>query len=324
MTLSAQTHPPAKLNLFLELLGKRPDGFHEIDTVMVPIDLRDQMRVVRRHQRGVSLSVRWLPSKEVVAHRLGLGGAVDQRSNLLEIPTGPENLVHRALTKFSEIFSVDGGFDCELDKCIPAGAGLGGASSDAASALRCAAVLCGVAPHDRRLYDLAEQIGSDVTFFLGTSPDQPSMACRARGRGERLEDLGPTATFSFVVVYPAVSLSTAKVYANAQVPQDPVDATRLINLLKGGETSALGEAMLNRLSDPAKKLAPQIAQVLESLSELGMKTCQVTGSGSACFAVAGSQEDAVRYAETLRSRLEPGAIVMAARSSHVPASVNVT
>ncbi len=324
MTITAHTHPPAKVNLFLELLGKRSDGFHEIDTVMVPIDLRDRMRVTRREQPGISLKVRWLPSREVVAQRLGLTANANNSLDLLEIPTGPENLVHRALTRFVETFSLDGGFDCDLDKCIPAGAGLGGASSDAASALRCAALLCGVSPHDRRIYELAERLGSDVPFFLGTSPNRLSMACRARGRGEKLEDIGEAATLNFVVVYPAVSLSTAKVYANAQVPQDPMDATRLIDLLKGGETSALGEVMLNRLSDPAKKLAPQIAQVLESLAELGMETCQVTGSGSACFAVASSQEDAVHYAEVLRSRLEPGAIVIAARSSHVPASVNVT
>jgi 4-diphosphocytidyl-2-C-methyl-D-erythritol kinase len=324
MTITAHTHPPAKVNLFLELLGKRPDGFHEIDTVMVPIDLRDELRVARREKPGISLKVHWLPSKEVVAQRLGLGADTDELSGLLEIPTGPENLVHRALTRFLETFSPDGGFDCELNKCIPAGAGLGGASSDAASALRCAAMLCGVSPHDHRIYNLAEQLGSDVPFFLGTAPGRLSMACRARGRGERLEEIGEAATLNFVVVYPAVSLSTGKVYANAQVPQDPMDAARLIDLLKGGETSALGEVMLNRLSDPAKKLAPQIAQVLESLAELGMKTCQVTGSGSACFAVVGSRDDAVRYADVLRNRLEPGAIVIAARSSHVPASVNVT
>jgi 4-diphosphocytidyl-2-C-methyl-D-erythritol kinase len=326
MTITAHTHPPAKVNLFLELLGKRPDGFHEIDTVMVPIDLRDQLRVARRDQPGVSLKVRWIPSKEVIAQRLGLGSEApaEHLSNLLEIPTGPENLVHRALSGFLMNFSLDGGFDCDLDKCIPAGAGLGGASSDAAAALRCAAALCDVSPHDRRIYELAEQLGSDVPFFLGTSPDRLSMACRARGRGEKLEDIGETVALNFVVVYPAVSLSTAKVYSNAQIPQAPMDATRLIELLKGGETSALGGAMLNRLSDPAKKLAPQIAQVLESLAELGMKTCQVTGSGSACFAIAGSQAEAVRYAEVLRSQLEPGAIVIAARSSHVPASVIVT
>ena len=93
MSTAAYTRSPAKLNLFLELLGKRPDGFHEIDTVMIPIDWCDQLRMVRRPDRPSRLGVRWLPSKEVIAWRLGLALDSEATSRLLDIPEGRENLV---------------------------------------------------------------------------------------------------------------------------------------------------------------------------------------------------------------------------------------
>ncbi len=324
MSTTAYTRPPAKLNLFLELLGKRADGFHEIDTVMIPIDWCDQMRIVRRPDQAIALKVRWLPSKEIIARRLGLESNSEAASQLLEIPEGSSNLVHRALSRFCEVFEIEGGFDCQLDKCIPAGAGMGGASSDAASALRCAAALCEISPNSPELQAIAAEVGSDVPFFLGLPGHRVSMAGRAQGRGEILSHVSMTAPIDFVVVYPALSLSTAKVYANSQVPQAPRDAGPLLEILKSGRFSDLGGAMVNRLADPAKILAPQIDEILESLWQVGLRTCQLTGSGSACFAIAGSRQDALRCSEQLRARLEPGAIVMPARSLHVPALVNLT
>ena len=324
MSVAAITRPPAKLNLFLELLGKRSDGFHEIDTVMVPIDWTDQMRVVRTEQPNVTLSVQWLPSKQIVAQRLGIDSNEEASSRLLGIPEGPENLVHRALSSFLDVFDLGGGFDCQLDKCIPAGAGMGGASSDAASALRCAAALTGIPAGAAELFSLAAEIGSDVPFFLGLPGSRLSSAGRAQGRGELLSDVRLSGPINMVVVYPAVSLSTGKVYAESQVPQTPRDGNSLINALEAGRFKDLGGVMANRLSEPAKKLAPQIGEILESLWQVGLRTCQLTGSGSACFAIAGSRHDALRCSEQLRAQLEPGAIVMPVRSSQVPALVNLT
>ena len=144
---------PAKLNLFLELLKRRDDGFHEIDTVMVPIDWCDHLRVCRSQRPGVRLQVDWLPSRVTSSRRLGLS------ASQLSVPTNHNNPVCRAISRFIEVFGVTGGFDCELLKSIPPGAGMGWASSDAAAALRCAAKLCGVPASSAEIFDIACSIG---------------------------------------------------------------------------------------------------------------------------------------------------------------------
>ena len=321
---TARTCPPAKLNLFLELRSRRPDGFHEIDTVMVPIDWRDELRLQRIQDSHIELQVQWLPSKQVVAQRLGVASESPEGRSLLEIPSDESNLVHRGLTAFREAFKIPDGFRCQLGKQIPAGAGLGGASSDAASALLCAARLCDIPADNPLLTELASQIGSDVPFFLGMGGTDQLDGARATGRGEQIESIELGKTLNCVVVFPAICLSTAKVYANSQIPCTPRDATALVELLEDPKTTDLGPAMLNRLTDPAKKLAPQIVEILESLWHEGLRTCQLTGSGSACFAISTSSGNAQQAALRLRARLEPGAFVMATQTTQVPAQIHVS
>lgn len=321
---TAQTRPPAKLNLFLELLARRPDGFHEIDTVMIPIDWCDELLLQRIPEDKIELQVQWRPSLQIVSQRLGLDIENPGQRQLLDIPCDESNLVHRALISFREAFDIRDGFHCQLGKQIPAGAGMGGASSDAASALLCAARLCDVPSDHPQLFELAAQIGSDVPFFLGMGGTTPIDGARATGRGEHITAIELAKKLDFVVVFPAVSLSTAEVYANSQVPAQPRDGTALVELLQTHQTTDLGPAMLNRLTEPAKKLAPQIAEILESLWHDELRTCQLTGSGSACFAISASSGQAKQAALKLRVRLEPGAFVMATQSTQVPARIDVS
>jgi 4-diphosphocytidyl-2-C-methyl-D-erythritol kinase len=268
--------------------------------------------------------VDWLTSKQVVANQLGISLESADDASVLAIPNDEGNLVHQALSRFIETFDVAGGFQCELGKRIPAGAGLGGASSDAASALRCAAALCGIPPDAKQLRGIASSIGSDVPFFLGLDGDDPIHAARATGRGERVEAVDLTTPLNCVVIYPGVTLSTGKVYADSRVPQAPQNPCRLTALLASGDLTHLSSEMMNRLTEPAKKLAPQIDEILESLWRMGLRTCQLTGSGSACFAIASSPREARRFAAQARAVLEPGAIVMATRSRCLPAPVEMT
>ncbi len=323
-TKTAHTRPPAKLNLFLELLARRPDGFHEIDTVMIPIDWRDELQLQRIPDNRIDLQVEWLPSLQIVAQRLGVEVDSPTGRNLLDIPSDESNLVHRALAAFRDAFGIKDGFCCQLGKHIPAGAGLGGASSDAASALLCAARLCDIPSETPRLSELAAQIGSDVPFFLGMGGTEPIDGARATGRGEQIKAIELGKKLDCIVIFPAVCLSTAAVYANSQVPSNPIDAASLVDLLRDPKTTDLGPAMLNRLTDPAKKLAPQIAEILESLWHDELRTCQLTGSGSACFAISTSSGQAKQAASKLRARLEPGGFVMATQSTQVPAKIDVS
>ena len=321
---TARTRPPAKLNLFLELLARRPDGFHEIDTVMIPIDWRDELELQRVPENHIELQVQWLPSPQVVAQRLGVDIESPMGHNLLNIPSDESNLVHRALAAFREAFEIKDGFCCQLGKRIPAGAGLGGASSDAASALLCAARLCGIPTDTPLLSEIAGKIGSDIPFFLGMGGKAPIDGARATGRGEHIEAIEVGRKLECIVIFPAICLSTAEVYAHSQVPTNPSDATALVKLLQDQKNVDLEPAMLNRLTEPAKKLAPQIGEILESLWHDKLRTCQLTGSGSACFAISTSSGQAKQAASKLQARLEPGGLVMATANTQVPARIDVS
>lgn len=330
----ARTRPPAKLNLFLELIARRDDGFHQIDTIMVPIDWCDELSLQRTIEPRVELSVDWLPSRDAVAVELGIDPNSDAAKELLEIPSDHSNLVHRALSRFLEQFPMDGGFRCQLGKLIPAGAGMGGASSDAASALLCAAKLCNVPTDNESLNSIAAEIGSDVPFFLGDQ-GATTLAARATGRGEKIESLAVAGPIEFLVVAPAITLSTALVYADSLVPQSPVSGDSVVSALKQGDRQLLQSSLLNRLTAPAQKNAPQIKEILESMWRNGLRTCQLTGSGSACFAITASSNEAMIVAEQIRGEFggprvgssettRSGVRAKAVQSAAVPAKVELT
>jgi|SRR6056297_2753075 len=323
MTPSTQrivtTTCPAKLNLFLELLARRDDGFHEIDTLMVAIDLCDDLAVRTTARAGIRIDVDLLPSRQDWIERLGLH---DDAVGMLTIPTDERNLIHRATRAMADHFDLPGGFDVRLRKRIPAGAGMGGASSNAAMTLIAITELFDLPIRSPAIRKIAADLGSDVPFFLGAGDEnaasEPSPLVHAGGRGEKLRTLRLARTLHFVIVFPAVSLSTADVYRASTVPQKPASSQTLADQLATCTVSDLGQFMLNRLSDPAKKIAPQIDEIHETMWQSGLKAVQLTGSGSASFAIAGSEDEARSAADRLRTRLTPGALVMTARSLPVP------
>ncbi|TWT49249.1 4-diphosphocytidyl-2-C-methyl-D-erythritol kinase [Rubripirellula amarantea] len=322
----ATVNPPAKLNLFLELVARRKDGYHDIDTVMVAIDWCDHLTVRRTRDPGVLLKCDWAPSRAEYAASLGISSS----DPLLDIPTDDSNLVCKALNAFADHFDIEGGFACTLDKYVPAGAGMGGASSDAASALLAAARLCDVPENHQALVSIASAIGSDVPFFLGCSSDQPSnrsaTAAKATGTGTDLEFLRNRFPFHAVVVFPGINLSTAKVYAQSSVPPIPLSSGAIVDAWTSLDFQELSKQLMNRLSDPARKLAPQIDEILESMWRNGAITCQLTGSGSACFALCQTKGDAEALESTIRSSenawLE-NAIVRTVAAAQLPPRVSI-
>ncbi|HEV8268095.1 MAG TPA: 4-(cytidine 5'-diphospho)-2-C-methyl-D-erythritol kinase, partial [Thermoanaerobaculia bacterium] len=175
----------AKVNRSLVVVGKRPDGYHELDTVFQTIDLTDELSFED-------------------ADRLTL--RVDDPA----IPANEENLVLKAATALAGRYGVTRGASIVLSKRIPAGAGLGGGSGNAAGALRGLAALWSLEPTEGELHDLAEGLGSDVPFFLVGG------RARGRGRGEVLEALSDGAEEALVVLVPPFPLATPDVYRRVE------------------------------------------------------------------------------------------------------------
>lgn len=314
------TRTPAKLNLFLELLSKRPDGYHEIETIMTAVSCFDSLRIDRtdRHN-AIRLKTHWDPSPEYWRQTLGAAATA-----LLTIPDDETNLIYRSIAKMRAAFGIDSGFDVIARKRVPAGAGMGGASSDAAAAIVGVAALAGIQDQTPKLLEIAAEIGSDVPFFLGPHATQASrsesvkpelslsrthpQAAVAKGRGEQLVPFSLSRRLWFVVAYPPMALSTAAVYRACQIPDRPVRANEIFARLTSIDSNPIHYPLMNRLSQAAQSLSPMVGDLLSLLSECCQSPSLMTGSGSACFCVCPDRNSARKGAEELRRRwLQMGA-----------------
>ena len=268
---------------------------------MVAVSCFDTLRIVRTEQQtDVNLASHWWPSAN--DWKESLGPAADA---LLNIPNDSSNLIHRAVTQTKRTLGIAEGFRIVARKRIPAGAGMGGASSDAAAAILGVARLTGVDRDDPRLPEIAATIGSDVPFFLGIrtagpKPERPSEAAIATGRGEKLKPFSLGRRLWFVVGFPRGGLSTAAVYRRAVVPAEPLRSEDCVAALTSGRPGAVQSAMSNRLSHPAQCLSPLVGDLLSTMNGCGLASAMMTGSGSACFGVCADRAAALAGGDALR------------------------
>jgi 4-diphosphocytidyl-2-C-methyl-D-erythritol kinase len=299
-------HTPAKINLFLEVLRKRDDGFHEIETLMAPIAMYDTLFFSPRTEGNIELASRWAtpegPKRQASRHSLHDDSYLDSTcgsaslSLLGDLPPEQDNLVFRAVSLLKQRAGVEAGAAMRLVKRIPSAAGLGGASSDAACALVAANQGWRLNWPKSRLMELAAELGSDVSFFLGRGP----AVCR--GRGEQIEPVGRTPRLPVVVARPPAGLSTARVYAHCRPAQTPRRVEPLVEALHNGNLAAMQAAMVNRLQEPAEALSPAAANLARELNGLDVWGRQMSGSGSSYFALCRSTRHAYHVAAQLRAR----------------------
>jgi 4-diphosphocytidyl-2-C-methyl-D-erythritol kinase len=275
---------PAKLNLFLEVLGKRPDGYHEIETLMVPVSLYDHLSFEGGTNARIAFLGQW-------ANR-GWGGG---SANCHPIPQGADNLVVKAVELLRRRAGTDAGATIRLVKRIPMAAGLGGGSSDAAAALVAANAAWRLGYSARELMPLAAELGSDVPFFLAGG------AAMCRGRGERVEPLGPRALSHFVIVQPPEGLATADVYRQCRPADSPRTCGTLVEALRRGDVRAAGRALHNALQPAAELLSPWIHRMKEDFGRLKLAGHQMSGSGTSYYGLCASAAQARRAGAQLRS-----------------------
>ncbi|HTR64053.1 MAG TPA: 4-(cytidine 5'-diphospho)-2-C-methyl-D-erythritol kinase [Candidatus Binataceae bacterium] len=274
-------HAPAKINLYLRITGKRADGYHELDSIFLPITWSDAVRLETRPAD--------MPGVALHCDRPGLD---DPGSNLAS----------RAALSFMREFAINAAVLIDLRKRIPMGAGLGGGSSDAGAVLRMMARIFRV-PATSRLTKLAVELGADVPFFLDPRP------ARVRGIGEQIEPLPPMPPLHLVVAVPAVEVPTAAVFKDLKREEwsGPLPDSELASIQRG-EISAIHT--INDLSASAIRRAPAIASLKALLEEEGARPLAMSGSGGAVFGLYADAEAAWQAAVRVGERA-PGAAVRA-------------
>ncbi|MER3455310.1 MAG: 4-(cytidine 5'-diphospho)-2-C-methyl-D-erythritol kinase [candidate division GAL15 bacterium] len=266
----------AKVNLSLDVLGRRPDGYHEVETVLHTLELHDTV-VLREAEGGVRV---------VCDHR--------------RVPTGEQNLVFHTAQLLREVSGVPRGVEVEIHKRIPPASGLGGGSSDAAVTLLGLAQMWKLRLDHAQLVELASQVGSDVPFFLVGG------AALVTGRGERLRFLPTLPTTWVVLACPTVEISTAWAYAHLDlraVARRP-DTTRLVEALRAEDVAAVARELCNVFEPLVSSRCPQVLELKERLQAAGALGASMTGTGPAVFGLFPGEQEAHRAWEVLKDTVD--------------------
>lgn len=284
---------PAKLNLFFEVLGKRPDGYHEIEMLVAPVGLYDTLCFQSQDREEIRFTC-----------QKASGAWAAQGEWLPDVPEGPENLVVRAVELLRSRAGIERGAWIHLVKRIPAAAGLGGGSSDAAAALWAANLAWQLGWSSDALGRLGAELGSDVPlFFTGA-------AAICRGRGERVEAVPEIPSLDYVIVRPPAGLSTAAVYRACRPASQPRRMEPLLEALRSGNLGEAGRWLFNRLEPAAESLSPWIERLRRELARLDCPGFQMSGSGTCCFALCRHAGHARHVAARLRARSVGAAIAV--------------
>ena len=271
---------PAKVNLFLEVTGKRPDGYHRLSTLFAKINLYDVLDMTTDQTGKIKFESEFEPTED--------------------------NLVVRAAKAFFKSFRIGQGVTIRLTKRIPVGAGLGGGSSDAAGTLMGLAKIYDIemtAARKEKLRKIGASLGADVPFFL-----HPAPFCLGEGIGDRLKPIKIEKSLPYMVlVYPNLHVSTVESYRNLP-PRDKADVLtrlshldRLLSGLKNGRpVEDWAPLLFNRLEQARLPALEHVMQARSILERLGAKGARMSGSGSSVFGFAASHADGERMLKRLQ------------------------
>lgn len=285
---------PCKVNLFLRVISRRADGFHELETVMAKLSLADELQFEPAAENTIELAVR-------LAYPRSLGG--------MEIPATADNLVYKAADLLRRVTGTTHGIRIELTKHVPAAAGLGGGSSDAATTLVALNQIWGLGLSVADLCGLAAQLGSDVPFFVA---DDACALCT--GRGEKMEPIRVRQCLHLVLAKPQSGLSTAGVYKGCTPEPHGPSAENWLRDWQRGTLTGAAQGLHNSLQTPAEILNADVTRLRDRFSELPVCGHQLTGSGSAYFGICRDARQARRLAANLRQQGVPWAVAVTTRA----------
>jgi len=275
MGINSNSHlllAPAKLNLRLKVTGRRADGYHELVSIMVPVGLFDHIELEFIRLKRIMLSCQGF-----------------------SVPDNKENLVYQAASVFFSRTGTPRGISIKLTKKIPVSAGLGGGSSDAAFILKGLNEMASNPLKPQALADLAVGLGADVPFFLLNRP------CIVRGIGEILEPIEKWPKFWYVIVKPAIDVSTAWVYGNLKLKLTKGQYQYIVNWLRKGRFE-IPHLLENDLETVTVSHYPVIASIKRHLLNAGAEGALMSGSGPSVFGIFKSRDRALLAKKKLISK----------------------
>jgi 4-diphosphocytidyl-2-C-methyl-D-erythritol kinase len=254
---------PAKLNIRLKVTGRRDDGYHELVSIMIPIDLFDRLELNETREPGITLVCEGM-----------------------QLPTDDNNLVYRAARSFFSLTGLREGIAIKLSKKIPVAAGMGGGSSDAAATLLALNEMWSRPLSFHELCKTAVELGADVPFFLVGKP------CLAQGIGEILEPLKDWPKCWYLIVRPPVAVSTSWVYGNLKLQLTTGEYDYIKQTLNDAPVS-VSQILENDLEEVTSAAFPIIETIKKRLIQAGAQGALMTGSGPGVFGVFPTRDQAL-------------------------------
>ena len=257
----------AKINISLNITKTRDDGFHEIDSIMLPITLHDSLVVTKPN------------------------AAIDNYVTIDDFSIGSfsYNLATFAIEKMQSAYHFNDKFRILIHKVIPIQAGLGGGSSNAAFTMKAVNQMLKLGATDEELIELSKPLGCDIPFFIKCKP------ARVQGVGEQLTPITVKNNYYVLLVKPEAGCSTKEIYKlSDEMDLKVCNIENVIKALEDGDDELLAANISNALQEPAIKSVPVIRQIIDELKNEGLKMVQVTGSGSAVFALSTDKKELKR------------------------------
>ena len=267
----------AKINISLNITKKRDDGFHEIDSVMLPISMHDSLVISR---------LKSAPDNYVTVDDFSIGSFT-------------YNLATFSIEKLHSIYHFNDKFRILIHKVIPIQAGLGGGSSNAAYTMKAVNSMLKLGATDEELIEISKSLGCDIPFFIKCKP------ARVQGVGEILNPINVKNNYYVLIVKPEAGCSTKEIYAlSDSMELKTCNLDNIVKALEEGDDELLEANMYNALQEPAIKVVPQIQTIIDELKENGLRIVQVTGSGSAVFALSTDKALLVRILKKLENKYQ--------------------
>lgn len=265
----------AKINLTLDVLRKRPDGYHDVEMIMQEIDLHDQMILREKDDKGIEI-----------------------RCDHPLVPEDESNLAYRAAALLMEEVGIDRGIQIEIIKNIPVAAGLAGGSTNGAAVLMGLNKLWQLGFSKEELMNFGARLGADVPFCIlgGTA--------LASGIGTDLKSISPLPEMELILVKPEISVSTKEIYSNysPELINKRPDLNRMLNAIDSRDCQGIKKNLVNVFEDITMHHYPKVAEVKKVMEDVGLHPVLMSGSGPTLFAIVDDEDTASRYAEILNKK----------------------